>query len=62
MMMVWMVVVTACSATFAFISATRRAGETRNRFSVPRSISSIAFIPDHMLPFIAFMATMPGIR
>ena len=61
-MTVWTVVVTACSTTLAFISATRRAGETRKRFSVPRSISSIAFIPAHMLPFIALIATMPGIR
>ena len=62
MIRVWMVVLTACSATEAFMIARRLAGVTRKRLRVPRSISSIIAMPAHMLPDIAFIATMPGIR
>ena len=62
MISVCTVVLTACSATVAFIIPTRLAGETRNRFSVPRSISSIIVMPAHMFFDIAFIAMMPGIR
>ena len=62
MMRVCTVVETACSATEAFMIARRLAGVTRKRLRVPRSISSIIDMPAHMLPDIAFIATMPGIR
>ena len=55
-------VLTACSATVAFMIAIRLAGETRNRFSVPRSISSIIVMPAHMLLDMAFIAMTPGTR
>ena len=42
--------------------ASRLAGETRNLFSVPRSISSIMVMPAHMLLDIAFIAMTPGTR
>jgi len=56
------VVLTACSTTVAFMIPIRLAGETRNRFSVPRSISSIIAMPAHMLFDIAFIAIRPGTR
>jgi hypothetical protein len=40
----------------------RLAGAARNRFSVPRSISSIIAMPAHMLLDIAFIAISPGTR
>ncbi len=55
-------VLTACSATEAFMIASRLAGVTSSRLRVPRSISSISVIPAHMLFDIAFIATMPGTR
>ncbi len=56
------VVLTACSATVALMIPTRLAGEARNRFSVPRSISSIIAMPAHMLLAMAFIAIRPGTR
>ena len=56
------VVLTACSATVAFMIPIRLAGETRNLFSVPRSISSIIDMPAHMLLDMAFIAIRPGTR
>ena len=55
-------VVTACSTTLAFMMRARLTGETRNRLSVPRSISSIVPIPAHMLADTAFITTTPGTR
>ena len=58
----WTTVLKACSRTLAFISAPRRTGVPRNRFSVPRSISSIVPMPAHMLDETAFITTTPGTR
>ena len=58
----WTVVLTACSTTEAFMIPIRLAGAARNRFSVPRSISSIMAMPAHMLLDIAFIAISPGTR
>ena len=58
----WTVVLTACSTTVAFMIPTRLAGAVRNRFSVPRSISSIMVMPAHMLLDMAFIAIRPGTR
>jgi len=62
MISVCAVVETACSTTAAFMIARRLAGVTRNRLSVPRSISSIMAMPAHMLLDMAFIATRPGTR
>ncbi len=56
------VVLTACSTTVAFMIPIRLAGEARNLFSVPRSISSIIVMPAHMLLDMAFIAIRPGTR
>ncbi len=53
---------TACTMTPAFRIAARLTGAIRNRFRVPRSISSITPIPDHMLADTAFITTTPGTR
>ena len=53
----------ACTITFAFDDgADRPIGVIRNRFRVPRSISSIMPIPAHMLDDTAFITTTPGTR
>ena len=58
----WIVVLTACSMTLAFMMAPRLTGVIRNRLSVPRSISSIVPMPAHMLDETALITTTPGTR
>jgi hypothetical protein len=58
----WMVVLTACSTTLAFMMAARLTGVVRKRLSVPRSISSIVPMPAHMFDETALITTTPGTR